>query len=97
MIVTYGSNGVAVLCTDTKVARQELGQPGMKRLHRRIKELESADTWPEVLDGPGHWHPLTGDRSGTHAATVTGAVRIIVEFTSGTAVTVLDVGDVYKH
>ena len=97
MTITYADSTVEAICTDTATAQRRLGDAGMKRLRRRVKELESAETWPDVLQGPGRWHPLKGYLAGTHSATVTGSDRILVQFVSGTAVIVLQVGDIYQH
>ena len=96
MKVEYETEKVLELCTRRKAAQRRFGEPGAKRLARRIKELESAVDSRDLFEGGGHWHPLHGDRAGTWSATVTSSDRIVVSFAStGTLVVVLAVGNEY--
>ncbi len=89
----YADKDVLTLCTNEREARRELGEEGVRRLKRRIKELESATTYRDLFEGPGRWHPLHGDRAGTVAAEVTGALRLVVSFLEEALALVISIED----
>ncbi|MGM7422251.1 type II toxin-antitoxin system RelE/ParE family toxin [Cellulosimicrobium sp. CpK407] len=77
--VTYASAHFERVCTDERAMRKEVGAEVAKALRRRLAELRSAETMADVLDGPGRWEQLTGDRRGTWSARVSANWRLIVE------------------
>lgn len=93
--MVYESERARDLCTRRRAAQRLFGESGAKRLARRVKELESADSIADLLSGPGAWHRLHGDRHGTYAAKVTGPARLIVWFSEEPEAVVITVGNEY--
>lgn len=97
MKLLYATEAVRDLCTRAAVARKVYGVEAQKRLARRVKELETADRFQDLFAGPGRWHGLQGNRKGTWAGDVSGALRIIVTpKDDGTVVVVLEVTDYHR-
>lgn len=95
-VVLYASADLELLCLERDQAVRRLGLDGAKKLGRRIKELETATDIGELLQGPGQWHPLAGDRAGTYAGNVTGGDRIIVALTEVETWTVLEIVNYHR-
>lgn len=79
MQVEYSDNSLERLCTDEKEMKKRRADIADK-LKLRIKALQAAPNLgalPEQ-DPLGRWHPLTGDRAGTWAGSVSRNHRIII-------------------
>jgi len=99
MQVAYEDKSLERLCTDEKEMKKKRADIAAK-LPLRVKALEAAPSvgaLPEQ-DPLGYWHPLTGDRAGTWAGSVSRNHRIIIRpegdepGASSVTVTVIDVG-----
>lgn len=102
----YRNAKVEKLCKNFGHAQKVLGTEGAKRLKRRLEDLDAAERIGDLV--AGHPHPLTGDRLGQFAITVTGALRLLltpsiepvpekadksVDWAAVTAVLILDIED----
>lgn len=100
--MVYRSKSLERLCTDEKEMKRRRADIARK-LPLRIKALENAPTLGALRDADplGRWHPLTGDRSGTWAGSVSPNHRIIIRpegegpDVTAVTVTVLDAGEDY--
>ena len=79
MKIAYANSRIEKICTDTKRAKKELGQVGMKVLTGRLIQIAEASNLEELRHRPGHWHELTGDRWGQLATSLDGLNRLIFE------------------
>ena len=74
--IRYDSKELERLCHDERYAKGKLGLPGMKKLRKRMAELEAA---PTVGDLPpaGNPHPLKRDLDGHFAIELDGGRRLV--------------------
>lgn len=93
--VTYKTRKARDLCTDASKAQQVLGLDAAKKLARRVKEMESCETFEDLFEGPGRWKPLKGDLKGAYSADISGRDRIIVSKEGQKVIVVIDVGNIY--
>lgn len=102
----YKNNQIEKLCTDEREMRKQ--RPDlMKKLPRRIKALEAADTFGDLaeIDPCGRWHKLNRGKENQPdewASDVSGNWRLIVEPSPSSSlaavdVTVTDVEDYHKR
>lgn len=79
MEVRYEDRSLQKLCTDEKRMRRERSDIAPK-LRLRIAALKTATTLADLvpLDPSGKWHPLTADRTGTWAGTLSRNWRLVI-------------------
>lgn len=61
--VRYRNGRLERLFKSEQALVREYGRALTKKIGMRVVELESANVMSEVLDGPGRWEQLVGDRS----------------------------------
>ena len=59
--------------------RREYREQWVPKIKLRMAELRAADNLEELQEGPGHWHPLKGNRDGEWAGDVSGNYRLIIK------------------
>jgi proteic killer suppression protein len=79
MKVTYSNRRLEKQCTQEKEKRKAFNRAVAGSLGRRVNELMSAENIGDVLDGPGRWEVLTGDRDGQISGRLSPNDRLIVE------------------
>ncbi|MPV36293.1 plasmid maintenance system killer protein [Georgenia subflava] len=102
MQVRYDDKSLERLCTDEREMKRKRADIARK-LPLRIKALEAAPNVGALrqFDPLGNWHPLTGNRVGTWAGSVSRNHRIIIRPEGGNpgvesvTVTVLEAGEDY--
>lgn len=78
--VTYKSNALKRICTDYGVAVRKHGQLMAEIIHRRISEIEAADSIEMLVRYKiGRCHPLQGNRRGQYAMDLIHPFRLILE------------------
>lgn len=100
MEVRYEDRGLAKLCTDEKQMRRERNDIAPK-LRTRIAALKTATSIADLitLDPSGKWHPLTADRSGAWAGSLSRNWRLVIRpigdgpALAAVAVTVIEIVD----
>ena len=102
MRVQYADRSLERLCTDEREMKKRRADIARK-LPLRIKALEAAPNLGALpgSDPQGNWHPLTSDRAGTWAGSVSPNHRIIIRpegdgpDVEAVTVTVLEAGKDY--
>ena len=78
MRVIYSSQKLQKTCTVFRMTVRTYGQQLSEMIHARIKQIEAFDTVEELIDyGIGKCHPLTGNRKGQYAMSLTKNWRLI--------------------
>jgi proteic killer suppression protein len=79
MEVRYENRNLQKLCTDEQQMRRERIDIAPK-LRLRIAALKTATTIADLvaLDPLGNWHPLTADRAGTWAGSLSRNWRLVI-------------------
>ena len=94
MDIAFATHQLARASTSLSEATRLFGVPIGRKYIQRLAVLRAADKFNQLR---GHralrLHPLTGNRTGQHAVTLTGNHRLIVERISEDEVRVLDVED----
>lgn len=92
--VRYRNGRLERLFKSEQALVREYGRALTKKIGMRVVELESANVMSEVLDGPGRWEQLVGDRS-MWSARLNGNYRLLVSAADRDAqsATVVDVTD----
>lgn len=80
MRIAYDTSELEKVCTHTRAMRMKYPEPIAKGLQRRIKQMESAATIRDLLDGLGKWHPLTGRGRLVYGANLSANWRVTVQF-----------------
>lgn len=99
MDISYSSSKLEKVLTSDRELKKKYNVQWIPKIKMRLKELEIADSLEELRDGPGHWHPLTGNLAPMWAGEVSGNFRMLISpGTDGvaaevTAVTVEKIGD----
>lgn len=78
MDVSYSSSKLAKVLTTERELKKNYKAQWVTKIKMRIKELEIADNLEELMDGPGHWHPLTGSLAPMWAGEVSGNFRMLI-------------------
>lgn len=78
MDVSYSSGKLEKVLTTERELKKNYKAQWVPKIKMRIKELEIADNLEELLDGPGHWHPLTGNLAPMWAGEVSGNFRMLI-------------------
>ncbi|KAB1153085.1 plasmid maintenance system killer protein [Micromonospora sp. AMSO12t] len=78
MRLDYATRDLKRVCTDERRMQATYGANVAKKLKLRLAELTYVDEIADVLDGPGRWEELTGDRAGQWSARLTANWRLIV-------------------
>jgi proteic killer suppression protein len=63
------------LCEQQAAATREFGPDSARRLRARLSDIEAADNVTELV--AGHPHPLSRDRQGQFAVSLTGGHRLV--------------------
>ena len=79
MEIAYANSRIEKICTDTKRAKKELGQVGVRILTGRLVQIAEASCLEDLRNRPGNWHELTGSRWGQLAVSLDGRNRLIFE------------------
>jgi len=74
MQIFFTDENLAVLCTQERVAKKQLGAPSAKYLRRRLADLAAAANPTELV--AGRPHVLKGDRAGQMALNLHGGDRL---------------------
>lgn len=80
MKVRYDTSELEASCTIEKTMQKRYAQPISSALKRRIKQLESALTISDLLEGLGKWHALTNKGTLVYAGNLSANWRIVVQF-----------------
>ena len=78
MKIRFADSRLRDLAEDFRLASREWGPDVARRLVRRITFIIGAASQADLFNGPGRFHPLTGDRKGEYAFDLSGAMRLIV-------------------
>lgn len=77
MEIKFDNSSIKKLCSSYEKALKKLGKKNADKLFRRIATLEVAETLADVTNMSGNFHQLSGDRAGTWACSLDGALRLI--------------------
>ena len=78
MLVEYRTTQLQSVCTDARVASRTYGDVMARRIHARIKQLQTASNVEELIRlRIGRCHPLKGDRAGQYALDLVHPMRMI--------------------
>jgi plasmid maintenance system killer protein len=80
MKVRYDTSELEASCTIEKTMKKRYARPIASALKRRIKQLESAVTIGDLLEGLGKWRPLTNKGVLVYAGNLSANWRIVVQF-----------------
>lgn len=99
MELSFSSGKLEKTLTSERELKKNYQAQWVSKIKMRMKELEIADTLGELRDGPGHWHPLTGNLAPMWAGEISGNFRMLItpgsEGTAAevTAVTIEEISD----
>jgi len=86
VIVRQGAGKIEIVWASRKLERdclndrngvQRFGPERWTLIKRRLESLASAPTLADMRGVPGNCHPLTGDRAGQFAISLTGSYRLV--------------------
>lgn len=97
MQLCYATRDLEKVCTDTRRMQAKFGANVAKKLRLRMAELSYVEELADLLDGPGRWEELKGDRAGQWSARLTGNWRLIVQSEQDDGITVLVVEIIDYH
>ena len=75
MDIEFGDSKLKKLSEDRRVAARKLGADSARRLGTRLSEIQAASNVGELFAGKPH--PLTGDREGEFAVSLSGGDRLV--------------------
>ena len=75
MNVSYSSKKLERLCSDPREATKMLGPASERKLRARLADLRAANRVTELPAGSPH--PLTRERSGQYAVSLSGGHRLV--------------------
>lgn len=75
--ILFLTPGLRRLCEQQKVAVRKLGSDSARKLRARLADLSAADSVSGLVTGRPH--PLTGDRAGQFAVSLSGGTRLVFE------------------
>lgn len=78
MDISFSSGKLEKTLTSDRELKKNYSTQWVPKIKMRLKELEIADTLEELRDGPGHWHPLTGNLAPMWAGEVSGNFRMLI-------------------
>lgn len=78
MDITFRSNKLAKVCTDSKEAVKSLGPVGAKRLRRRLDDLRDSQNLEDLRSLAGRLHELVGDRAGQFSLDLEHPYRLLL-------------------
>lgn len=99
MLLRFASRDIERICTDSRYMTRKLGADVAKRLRLRVAELQYVTKLGDLLEGPGRWEPLVGNRGHQWPARLSANWRLIVEPPGpgqGDAILVVEVVDYHK-
>jgi toxin HigB-1 len=97
MQLAYATRDLERVCTDARRMQATYGADVAKKLKLRLAELTYVDEMADLLEGPGRWEELKGDRAGQWSARLTANWRLIVEPEQRDVITVIIVEIVDYH
>ncbi|MFC4912809.1 type II toxin-antitoxin system RelE/ParE family toxin [Actinomadura gamaensis] len=78
MEVRYGDPDLRALCESDRDLRRKYGSECAKKIRTRLQALRVADSIDDLMQMPGHCHPLKGDYyEDCYAFRLHGAMRLI--------------------
>lgn len=77
MEIKFDNSSIEKLCSSYEKAFKKLGKKNADKLFMRIATLEAAETLADVINMPGKFHQLSGDRAGMWACSLDGGLRLI--------------------
>ncbi|GAA4261253.1 hypothetical protein GCM10022294_09040 [Dietzia aurantiaca] len=78
MIVAYSTNKLRKTCASSRLLKKEFNEAVGKAVERRLTQLRAVECMEDLTYLTGRWHPLSADRAGEWAASLTPNWRIIV-------------------
>lgn len=82
--ITYADRKIEKMCTDLEAAERKHGTQIAEMIHQRIQEISAADSVEQLVQYHiGKCHPLTGNRSGQYAMSLTKNWRLVFEKVKG--------------
>lgn len=75
MEIDFETDTLRQLCENCREADRQLGRANAKKLRARLADLEAVDCVAEIV--AGRPHPLTGDRKGEFALSLSGGCRLV--------------------
>ena len=94
--ITFKSNKLERICTDSSVARKTYNLEMAEKIAQRMMELEAANSVDMLLQFQiGRCHPLKGDRRGQLAMDLVQPLRLVFEEVKNTVqlVKILEIDD----
>ena len=76
--VTFATTQLQKTMSSASALSRRYGDAGARKIRIRLSQLEAADSMADLRVLPGHWHELTGDRSGYVAADLHQPFRLII-------------------
>ncbi len=79
MDIPFSSDKLPELCTDTMGLKKKYGSNQLKKLRRRLDDLQAAAILEDCRSLPGRCHESKGDRAGQIAMALDGGFRLVFE------------------
>jgi proteic killer suppression protein len=97
LIVTFRTKRLERCYVEHKKAVREFGRDVARRYIERINIIKHTASLEELAQLPGlRYHPLKGNRAGSHAVTLTGFMRLIFTL-EGDTLAIVRIEEVSKH
>ena len=81
MQVRFSSERLQKLLSDDKAMTKKYGKDASRTVSIRLAHLVAVSNVAELLQMPGRWHQLLGNRSGQLAADISKSFRLIITST----------------
>ena len=79
MEITFRNKKLEKLANDYRKCQKEFGEIRAKLYHRRLQDLQNANTLDDVKYMPGNYHDLVGNRKGKWGCDLDQPYRLVFE------------------
>jgi len=77
--ISFGDKKLEKLANDYSKCQKEFGLLRARLYHRRLQDLNNAETLEDVRNLPGHYHELKEDRKGQWSCDLDQPYRLVFE------------------